>query len=222
MPVFSVIDLITLTHGGPQALGPAHEQQLVFLKQGDADGACGPYSLLMALMICGLIDRDNILFFAQLDRRTNYGKLMARLNEHPGLFVNGTSLDNLVAIITGIFARRLCFEQCNENGTRVREFAYQHVAAGHPVILGLEFVDGAHWVVVVGVEYHADDTVNRLLLLDPGGPAPKGYAWNGAISYHGGGGRYPYEYWWPGDSTPDRVCLNHGLALWPHGIDTSA
>lgn len=45
---------------------PDGAQQAVFLRQGDADGACGVYSLLMALLICGLIDRTAIDYFARV------------------------------------------------------------------------------------------------------------------------------------------------------------
>ncbi|MBX0330826.1 hypothetical protein K2Z83_24515 [Oscillochloris sp. ZM17-4] len=215
MATYSVIDLIDTEHAGPTAISPSGERQKVFLRQGDADGACGPYSMLMALLICGLVDRDHIDYFARLDRRTNYGKLMDQLDKHSGLFRDGTTLDELVSVIEGVFTHHLSFEQNSAAGTEVRGFVYTQVAAGHPVILGLQFAEGNHWVVVVGLEYHADQSISRLLLLDPSGPPPAGCAWNCLITLQGTGSRYPYTCWRPNDHAPWRVSLNQALALWP-------
>lgn len=215
MPTFTVIDLIHTTPEGPTAVGPDDTEQLVFLRQGDADGACGPYSLLMALLACGVIARDQITYFAGIDRRTSYGKLMACLAEHPGLFHEGTTLDQLTAIIEPIFRRQLDYAASYASGTEARSFVREHVEAGHPVILGIAFADGAHWLVVVGIEYDADGAARRFLLLDPSGAPPAACSWNGAIDLTGMGGRYPYTYWWPGVGETDRVALSEALALWP-------
>ena len=60
MTEIHVIDLLDATHNGPAAVGPSGEEQEVHLQQGSLDGACGPYSLLMCLLICGLIERSVI------------------------------------------------------------------------------------------------------------------------------------------------------------------
>lgn len=215
MATISVIDLINTTHSGPQAAGPNGAQQAVFLRQGDADGACGPYSLLMALLICGLIDRDKIDYLTRLDRRTSYGKLMDQLDKHPGLFRDGVSLDDLVSVIENLFTNRLNLDQNTTTGAEVRSFIQQHIEAGHPVITNIAFSGGAHALVVVGIEYGADGTARRLLLLDPGGSRPQACSWNGVIECRGQGGIYPYTYWWPGDTQLTRVRFDAALALWP-------
>jgi hypothetical protein len=53
-----VIDPIDTTHEGPSAPGPSGQRQMIHLMQGSLDGACGPYSLMMALLICGVVDRN--------------------------------------------------------------------------------------------------------------------------------------------------------------------
>jgi|GEM_PF-5652811 len=57
-----VIDPIDATHEGPSVptLNSDNEFQLLHLRQGDIDGACGPYCLFMALMICG-VAKCNVL-----------------------------------------------------------------------------------------------------------------------------------------------------------------
>lgn len=215
MPSFTIIDLLNITLTGPEAIGPDAKPQAVFLRQGDADGACGPYSLLMALLICGLIDREKIDYLARLDRRTSYGKLMARLDEHPGLFRDGTSLDELASLMESAFAKRLSFDLSTTTGADVRGFVQQHIEAGHPVILNMSFSGGAHALVVIGIEYSAEGAARRLLLLDPGGPRPAACAWNCVIDLQGSGGRYPYNCWRPDDHQPWRASLDEALALWP-------
>lgn len=215
MSTFTVIDLLETTPDGPVAHLADGTEQAVFLRQGDADGACGPYSLLIALLICGVIQRDNITFFVEADRRTNYGKLMAALAEHPGLFRDGTDLDQLVSVIAPIFRRQLGHEASYAAGVGLRRFVQQHIEANKPVIIGLSFSNGGHWLVVIGIEYDTDANPRRLLLLDPSGPRPAACPWNGVIDLQAGKGRYPYSYWWPGDHAPEQVSLREALALWP-------
>ena len=57
-----VIDPIDATHEGPSVpiLNSDNEFQLLHLRQGDIDGACGPCCLFMALIICGVAKREEI------------------------------------------------------------------------------------------------------------------------------------------------------------------
>jgi hypothetical protein len=218
MPTFTTTDHLSLTPDGPTAAGPSGAEQRVFMRQGDADGACGPYSLLMTLLICGVIDRNAIEFFTQLDRRTNYGKLMTALETHPGLFRNGTSLEQLIDIIEPIFRRQLDYASSNANGVTLRRFVIDHVQDGHPVILGTYFSGGGHWSVAIGAEIDAEGNALRLLLLDPGGQPPAACLWNAVLDLQPSGGRYPYHYWYGGvTGLNSGVSISEALAIWPLG-----
>lgn len=51
-----------------------NEENLVALRQGDVDGACGPYSLLMALITQNVLSREEVTDLNIQDGRTRLGK----------------------------------------------------------------------------------------------------------------------------------------------------
>ena len=59
MHMIQYLDLLDATDDGPMADFDKEEQE-VFLRQGDVDGACGPYCVLMALLTCGVAQRNNV------------------------------------------------------------------------------------------------------------------------------------------------------------------
>lgn len=79
MTEIHVIDLIDTTHEGPAAMGTKGEEQQVHLHQGSLDGACGPYCLLMSLLICGLADRTSGLS-SPYSKKTSIGKVLERIH----------------------------------------------------------------------------------------------------------------------------------------------
>ena len=60
MPDIHVIEPISWEGGGPVSKGPGGRPQQVSLHQGELDRACGVYSLLMALLVWGVVDRKLI------------------------------------------------------------------------------------------------------------------------------------------------------------------
>ena len=67
MPEIHLIEPINWGPQGPVAHGPRGKEQPIFLHQGRLDGACGLYSVFMTLMICGVVDRDELE--SQIGRR---------------------------------------------------------------------------------------------------------------------------------------------------------
>ena len=60
MKNIKIIDKLNITEEGLISLDDIDKKsQKVFLKQGDADGACGLYCTFMALLICGATTRKN-------------------------------------------------------------------------------------------------------------------------------------------------------------------
>lgn len=50
----------------------------VHLRQGDMDGACGPYCLVMAMLVRGQLRRRQAKGLERVDSRSRYGRLMKR------------------------------------------------------------------------------------------------------------------------------------------------
>lgn len=193
-----VIDPIDATHEGPSALGPDGNRQMVHLMQGSLDGACGPYSLMMALLICGLVDRNDAARYGAVDRRTSLGRLLSEWHRLGPLVKAGTDPVQLATLLENTYGKHLHLEFAGGSGAQIRDFVEKQVGQNRPVLMTLNYPDGGHWVVVIGLEYQLEGIDRRLcrfLVLDPAHPASPVCAWNGVIDARGAGGHYPYTWW---------------------------
>lgn len=213
---FVVIDPIDATHEGPVVprLKNKSKEQKAHLLQGALDGACGPYCLFMALIICGLVDRHEIISLEQVDGRTSLGKLIIQLSKYSAFFRDGTDLIELKELLDKTYRNKLTTEIRKASEKKLLKFVKKHVLRNHPVILGLSWKNGGHWVVVIGLEYQRIEKrkLCRLLVLDPGDPPSNVCAWNGVIDARKYDSRknYPYE-WWTSDDL--RVRFDSAMAL---------
>lgn len=238
MAQYFVIDQIEIDHDGPVANGPRIfrkkiKKQLIHLSQGSIDGACGPYCIMMALLICGLIDRDDLVCLRSIDGRTNPGKLVNLLQEYQGLFRNGTNTVDLKKMLIASYSKKLVVFDPEDDGLEsdIRKFVKKHLDNNHPVILWLKYPKSkGHWVVAIGYEYmepltsklntkdnddesalRASRKPLRFLLLDPDDDGPTISAWNGVVDAVGTKGSYPFIWW--GDN--NKVKFHSALALSP-------
>jgi hypothetical protein len=213
-----VIDAIDATHEGPEVpvMGSDDEDQLLHLRQGDIDGACGPYCLFMALMICGVARRDEITGSpVGIHGNSRLAKAFKLMEEYSSLFRHGTDLKDLEKFVNNTYKKNVKAELCHDRGVSLRPFVEEHIKLNHPVILGLDWgaVDG-HWVLVIGLEFLVDingkEILWRYLVLDPSEPPSKVCAWNSVIEATGSGGIYPYVWWKDYDL---KVQFYEGMAL---------
>lgn len=199
MHTIKVIDKIDATHIGPVSY--CHDLdtfQEVFLSQGSLDGACGHYCLFMSLLVTGVISRSEAInaLASWKDGRTNLGRLVSRVKDYR--FFHGTFHGDIKEIFDGCFTRLIKVDSVSGSGTVVRNFVIDHVKQDHPVMLGLSWPSGAHWVLVVGLDYAGEGDEKelcRFLVIDPGGDKMQHSAWNGVFSVKGSGGQYPYDWW---------------------------
>lgn len=205
-----IIKNLQITNQGPEAFFK-QDYQRVFLNQGSIDGACGPYSILMAFLTLGLIDRNEVTSFAY-DSRTKLGKFMNNLNNnYKSLFLDGTDIIELKKIILHSFGSVIRFESENGKNKQAIKFILEHLHHHHPVIIGINAPDCAHWMLAVGYEESANDLKRRLLVLDPSGNEPIVSSWNSIINLDVDcKGRYPY-YWW---TYEDYIQFDQALAIW--------
>ena len=71
-----IIDSIRLNHKGLFTLDENSKWVEVHKQQGDLDGACAIYSLVMAMLCNGLLSDDDTKVYNRPDRRTEKGKLL--------------------------------------------------------------------------------------------------------------------------------------------------
>lgn len=200
-----VIRQINISNAGPVN----RKGQPIHLQQGSLDGACGPYSLFMALTICGVVkDREHksLLSADPVRKNSATGKALFHMSELTSgeenlLFRDGVSMSALKEIADKAYKSSVSTEYRAAKRNRknseefikhgpfstsdVKDFIIGEVSQvnNNPVILWLSFNPGGHAVVVIGVEYKDRDKkkVARLFLLDPGVPTPKSSAWNSVI-----------------------------------------
>lgn len=196
MHTITVIDKIDVTSEGPYTLC-SDKYDKIFLSQGSLDGACGYYSVMMSLIINGVISRDDAISGLTVfqDGRTSLGKLTSRMKDKR--FFEGTFDTDIVSLFDGIFSKDLIVLSSKETLDPPRKFIINHLNNNHPVMIAIEWNDGAHWVVAVGMDFNGegdDKKLCRFLVLDPSSHLVKCCAWNGLLQAIPNGGQYPYEY----------------------------
>lgn len=193
-------------------------------RQGDLDGACGLYALMMGLNLCGYVD-DETSFAEKPDRRTLLGKLYKQFESYPALFSGGSYIEDLQKVVEKTFRRKIETEFFEGKNKKLLEFTVEHICQGHPVILGVQEQGGSgHALLASGVEVEygpggvpedEEDVPepDKILTLDPGGyEVPPFVHWNSFIYYkHQSGGPFPYLY--IGQYDAKKVTFGEALAL---------
>jgi hypothetical protein len=219
MPEIHVIEPISWEGGGPVAKGPGGRPQQVSLHQGELDRACGVYSLLMALLVWGVVDRDDLVGHAY-DRRERLGRFMEQVRTlFSGLIVEGTQMDELRDLVAETFHTKLDWEYLPCSGSSVRRFAHAHLTQERPVILGLRSGSTAHAVLAIGYEAGGPDGASapprRFLLLDPSRSDRHVGPWNASVRTIADPGPRPYRFTGGDDNVEVAVSFDTALAVWP-------
>lgn len=193
----------------------------IHLRQGEMDGACGPYCLAMALIALGLADKET-LTSGSYHGNTNIARLIKSIENHRGryFFRNGTEkIDFEMAIKNSFKNGQIDVQYLDESaaGQELRDLIYFSVANQNvrPVIVGISFgasCNWGHWVLAVGLEKKTNDE-EYVLLLDPGAAPPRsGECWNAKMKVFGSGGPLPYVVT-PNRGKPYRIALIDAVQL---------
>lgn len=202
MSNITILKEIILTSEGPKVKHPNNELQRLHLRQGDLDGACGIYCLVMSLMVTtDKICRDSIECLNHIDGRTYAGKLIKLLENQrenaiskAGLFREGLDYAQLSSFIEGSFRGLVtCENHVNNSNMEVTKFVIAQLKLGNPVILGIIGPNLNHWVLGIGYE-HSDSRTEKIFALDPGNANPILSPWNVLFELNSNKGRYPHNY----------------------------
>jgi hypothetical protein len=171
----------------------------VALRQGDLDGACGPYSLMMALLLTKVITFADAkkLWNTDPDGRNKFAKWT---NQFGALLIQGTCDSDLEKLFSAIQSLvkpnrtqnlkmvRLTPEKNSKLKGESSLYMVKNYIDNHdmPVILGLDWSrNEAHWVVAVGYQEYKSKSgkqiLANILTLDPGSSIGKTSAWNGVL-----------------------------------------
>lgn len=177
----------------------------VSLTQGDLDGACGPYALMMTLISLGAISKKEAvkIWGDPIDQRTKLAKTIKSLDT---LLRTGTSSTDLIELLGAIQhyfrskhskLKSVTHEETDLKGKALVPYCVEKIQNSEPVIVSLDWIgEGAHWVTVIGYQENDVNEIESLLVLDPGSPMRNTSAWNGVIDVSNvSKGKKPYTYW---------------------------
>lgn len=195
MATIHIIDNIRLNRKGLQTKDSNNQWVNVHKQQGDLDGACSIYSLIMAMLCQGMIEESDTKIYRSHDRRTPKGKFLYHFFYEQGLVQSGYNYTALAREINEQpFEIYATHKRPRTNDDRIETIEY-FINNNIPVIISTEFDGGAHALLAIGIETNDDDLITKIFCLDPGAPAPKVSLWNGFIDVSKeGNSEYPFYY----------------------------
>lgn len=209
-----VISPIDATCDGPMVPKGRRDWQPVHLRQESMDGACGLYSLMMGLIICGAVNYDDARSIMILSN-TRIKKLLDYLGESDPLFKLGMNMDDMYTAVREYCQKQIDCQGFKGKGQYLLNIIEPYILDNYPVLLLIDIEGLGHWVLVVGCEYKKrrgqEGKLCRLLVLNPDEETPTMCSWNGAIDVRNQRGKYPYRWW----ATDQKVQLAYALAIWP-------
>ena len=174
-----IIDSIRLNHKGLCTLDEKHKWVKLHKQQGDLDGACAIYSLVMAMLCKGLLTDDETQVYNRPDRRTDKGKFLYQFFNERGMIREGYSYVTLAKEINeSSFGVKAIRKNPRTNNGRV-ELISDHIYDNIPVIISVVFENKtAHALLAVGIEVDSNEEITKIYCLDPGYPSPRYSSWN--------------------------------------------
>lgn len=211
---FHTIKQLQLQGIGPVSL-QAKKWRSVHLTQGSVDGACGPYSVMMALLILGCIRWDEVTSFDfWFDPAHGKGKLWSMLEKRSGFLRDGTDLKDLQTLLHKSFGEVLTTTAKDGATAGFLEFVIESLQNHRPVIVGVSYSKSAgHWLVIIGYEEDAQGNVTKLLALDSSADAPQLCVWNAYIEVANPARGRQYRYSWVKASDITAVKFDDALAI---------
>ena len=163
-------------------------------RQGDLDGACGPYAAMTAMVAAGLLTRQEAkkVWAERPDRRTKFARAIDGIPAFVQGGIDGDQITELIrAVEKNVRGKTTCIlsDSLDDKNLVMSSRSLIPIVKSaldnyeKPVILKLDWAGGgAHWVVAIGYEAEDDDVVSHLLVLDPGFDISRTKIWNGLLS----------------------------------------
>lgn len=159
---------------------------LVHLRQGQLDGACGPYCVVSALITLGLMDRDDVLNNMHAWKGSSReGRFRDALYAFGVNVCEGTDGGDLLWLMD--FYKHKGLRARHVEGTKKHVFheVADAIEVGDLPIVSVDWQGGGgHWMLVAGYQgVMSDDEfqLTHLLCLDPGQESPIASLWNAVV-----------------------------------------
>lgn len=166
---------------------------LVHLRQGELDGACGPYCVISALIAFGLMDRDDVVQnMHSWKGSSRKGRFRDALYAFGVLNSEGTDGGDLLWLTDYYKRMGLVGDHVEGSKSQVFECVADAVELNKLPIVEVHWQGGgAHWLMVVGYQGEVGEDgiqLTHLLCLDPGQEAPIASLWNAVLEIYTGEG----------------------------------
>lgn len=180
---------IFLDGKGLKAIGRSGSLTRVFAEQGDLDGSCSVYSLLMMLVFHQKLDWEDLINSEPAKKNKFVDTIQHEfLYTFKGICVGGHVMKDISDKLNSSFGQNLSevFTTSEDASDRVcRRVLHEKIRAQldnrKPVLLGFRRASGTgHSVVAIGYRREAWDRL-RLFCLDPGRMLPIMQVWNNII-----------------------------------------
>lgn len=177
--MIKIIESLELTPNGVR-LGKI---QKVHLRQGELDGACAVYSLMMYLIILRIFTYKQVIDGNSIKRSTSKGRILRDfLEKQNGLVRKG--LDFVQDIRDGLQHAAKKIVNCEYIPTRQEtiETVIECIDNNQPLMIGVDYnkVHG-HALLAIGYEMRNNKTT-RIFCLDPGSNIVPTSYWNAVIT----------------------------------------
>lgn len=177
--MIKIIDTLELTPDGVRLGGTSK----VHLRQGELDGACAVYSLMMYLIILRIFTYKQVTEGNNIKRSTSKGRIIRNfLERQDGLIRKGLGFAD--DIKDGLQFAAKSIVDCNYIASRQEtiETLKRCIDDNKPLMIGVDYnkVDG-HALLAIGYETR-NDKIKKIFCLDPGSDITPVSYWNAVIS----------------------------------------
>ena len=177
--MIKIIESLELTSEGVR-LG---NKQKVHLRQGDLDGACAVYSLMMYMIILRIFTYKQVTEGNNIKRSTSKGRIIRNFLEgQNGLIRKGLGFAD--DIKTGLQYAAKSIVDCNyiSNRQETLKTLKECIDNNKPLMIGVDYnkTDG-HALLAIGYETR-NDKIIKIFCLDPGSDIGATSYWNAVIS----------------------------------------
>ena len=156
-------------------------KQMAHLRQGELDGACAVYSMMICFVIEKIIKRNIITNVPEsLRRNTSDGRLINHFLEKQGMVVDGYELKILKDELQTAFRKKVKLYYYSADEYDLVAVIKEALDSNKPVEIGLSRKrQYGHAVAIIGYKEEKDKT--SFYCLDPGYPMEECQIWNNVL-----------------------------------------
>ncbi len=185
--MIKIIDSIDLTSNGACVFNK--KWQLVHLRQGDMDGACAVYSLMMYLISIKVLTYKQVTNLnTSFKGNTSKGRLYKEFFKNEGLcrggfyFSGDLNKPGIAEKLNHSFSKEVkaipkIYNASKQNQKEATNDIKASIDENNPIMLGFAIKDGGHAILAIGYE-EKDGQITKIFCLDPGYDLQKSSYWN--------------------------------------------